>query len=176
MLPFEKMIKMDPDDSDGFINKTEILLKMGKIEEALKSIEKVIKMDPDNSTGYGLRSEIFLKIGKIEEIEGGNLKLRYEDIESGVVKEVEHDMVVLSTGILANDGISSMFKNDLKLDQFNYVMQQDLLANPAQTNIEGVYVAGTASGPMDIPDSILSAGAASAEIAGYLMEGEDHEK
>jgi len=116
------------------------------------------------------------KIGKIEEVDDGNLKLRYEDIESGVVKEAEHDMVVLSVGILANDGISSMFTNKLKLDQFNYVMQQDLLANPAQTNIDGVYVAGTASGPMDIPDSILSAGAASAEIAGYLREGEDHEK
>ena len=30
------------------------------------------------------------------------------------------------------------------------------------------FVAGTASGPMDIPDSILSAGAASAETASYL--------
>lgn len=116
------------------------------------------------------------KIGKIEEEENGDLKLRYEDIESGVVKEAKHDMVVLSVGILANDGISSLFKNNLELDQFNYVNQKDLLANPAQTNIEGVYVAGTASGPMDIPDSILSAGAASAEIAGYLMGGEDHEK
>lgn len=116
------------------------------------------------------------KIGKIEEVENGDLKLRYEDIESGIVKEAKHDMVVLSVGILPNDGISSMFKNKLKLDQFNYVDQKDLLANPAQTNIEGVYVAGTASGPMDIPDSIISAGAASAEIAGYLMEGDNHEK
>ncbi|NOQ27350.1 MAG: 4Fe-4S dicluster domain-containing protein [Bacteroidales bacterium] len=116
------------------------------------------------------------KIGTIKESENGDLKLRYEDIESGVVKEVEHDMVVLSVGILANDGISSMFKTKLKLDEFNYVDQKDLLANPAQTNIEGVYVAGTASGPMDIPDSILSAGAASAEIAGFLMEGNNHEK
>ncbi len=116
------------------------------------------------------------KIGKIKEIENGDLKLRYEDIESGVVKEAEHDMVVLSTGILANDGISSMFKDKLELDPFNYVEQKDILANPAQANIGGVYVAGTASGPMDIPDSILSAGAASAEIAGYLKEGERHEK
>ncbi len=115
------------------------------------------------------------KIGKIEEIEDGDLKLRYEDIESGTVKEANHDMVVLSTGILANDGVKSMFNNNLELDQFNYVQQRDLLANPAQTNIDGVYVAGTASGPMDIPDSILSAGAASSETAGYLRGG-THEK
>lgn len=114
------------------------------------------------------------KIGKIEEIEDGDLKLRYEDIEEGVVKEANHDMVVLSVGILANDGVSSMFKNKLELDSFNFVMQRDLLANPAQTSIPGVYVAGTASGPMDIPDSILSAGAASSETAGYLRGG-NHE-
>lgn len=114
------------------------------------------------------------KIGKIEEIEDGDLKLRYEDIEQGIVKEANHDMVVLSVGILANDGISSMFKNKLKLDPYSFVLQQDLLANPAQTSISGVYVAGTASGPMDIPDSILSAGAASSETAGYLRGG-NHE-
>lgn len=115
------------------------------------------------------------KIGQIEELEGGDLKLRYEDIEQGIVKEANHDMVVLSVGILANDGVTSLFQQNLELDQFNYVNQKDILANPAQTNISGVYVAGTASGPMDIPDSILSAGAASSETAGYLRGG-NHEK
>ncbi len=108
------------------------------------------------------------KIGKITETDNGNLLLRYEDIIEGVVKEAKHDLVVLSVGILANQGISSMFKDTLELDPFNYIKQSDELANPAKTTIRGVYVAGTASGPMDIPDSILSAGAASAEIAGYL--------
>ncbi len=116
------------------------------------------------------------KIGKIEETEDGDLKLRYEDIESGVVKEANHDMAVLSVGILANDGVSSMFNNKLEFDNYNFVEQKDILANPAQTSIDGVYVAGTASGPMDIPDSILSAGAASAEIGGYLMKGNNNEK
>jgi len=36
------------------------------------------------------------------------------------------------------------------------------------TSIEGVFVAGTAAGPMDIPDSILSAGSAASEAAGYV--------
>lgn len=45
-----------------------------------------------------------------------------------------------------------------------------MLVNPAQTSIEGVFVAGTATGPMDIPDSILSAGAASSEAISYLIQ------
>jgi heterodisulfide reductase subunit A len=110
------------------------------------------------------------KIARIEEKENGNLILRYEDIEdSGEVKEADHDLVVLSVGILSGSDVAPMFKNDrLELDEYGYVKQVDEVVNPAQTNIDGVFVAGTACGPMDIPDSILSAGAASAEAASYI--------
>jgi heterodisulfide reductase subunit A len=111
------------------------------------------------------------KVGKITEKENGNLILRYEDIEEGVVKEAEHDMVVLSVGVLPNLGIDDVFDNErLKLDPFNFIDQADILASPAKTSIEGVFVSGTASGPMDIPDSILSGGAASAEATSYLRK------
>jgi heterodisulfide reductase subunit A len=110
------------------------------------------------------------KIGKITEKEDGNLILRYEDINENIVREAEHDMVILSVGVLPNTDSSVLFsKGELKLDPFNFVFQADPLTNPAKTTIEGVFVAGTATGPMDIPDSILSAGAASAEAISYLI-------
>ncbi len=109
------------------------------------------------------------KIAKITEKEDGNLILRYENFETGKVTETEHDMVVLSIGVLANPKITSVFKNTkLELDKFNYIKQNDILTNPARTSIEGVFVAGTSTGPMDIPDTILSAGAAASETATYL--------
>ena len=112
------------------------------------------------------------KVGQIKEKENGDLMVRYEDIQEGIVKEAEHDLVVLSVGILPNTDFSTMFKNSkIKQDDFDYVYQVDELSSPAKTNIDGVFVAGTSSGPMDIPDSILSAGAASAEAAGYLKGG-----
>ncbi len=111
------------------------------------------------------------KVGKITEKENGNLMLRYEDIEAGVVKEAEHDMVVLSVGVLPNRGIDEVFDNKkLQLDPFHFINQTDILASPSKTSIDGVFVAGTASGPMDIPDSILSGGAASAETTSYLRK------
>ncbi len=73
------------------------------------------------------------KIGKISEKENGNLILRYEDIQEGIVKEAEHDMVVLSVGMLSNQSVHQI-------------------------------------GPMDIPDSILSAGSASSEAISYLIQ------
>jgi heterodisulfide reductase subunit A len=109
------------------------------------------------------------KIGKIIEKENGNLILRYEDINEGVVKEAEHDMAVLSVGVLPNNTPSGLFKNrELKLDAQKFVYQPEVLVSPARTSIEGVFVSGTASGPMDIPDSILSAGSAAAEAISYL--------
>jgi len=110
------------------------------------------------------------KIGRIKEKENGNLLVRYEDIESGMVKESEHDMVVLSVGMLPNEEVTSFFKKERpELDDCAYVKQTEELSSPSATSMRGVFVAGTASGPMDIPDSILSAGAASAETGSYLQ-------
>jgi heterodisulfide reductase subunit A len=113
------------------------------------------------------------KIGKIRETENGNgnLILRYEDINEGIIKEAEHDMVILSVGVLPNQDASGFFpKEELKLDPYKFIYQADSLISPARTSIDGVFVAGTASGPMDIPDSILSAGSASAEAISYLIQ------
>jgi len=109
------------------------------------------------------------KIGKITENEDGDLLMRYEDFETGQVKEATHDLAVLSVGILPNKLPANVFSNvDVELDDFGFIRQTDELANPSKTSVEGVFVAGTASGPMDIPDSIVSAGAASSETASYL--------
>jgi heterodisulfide reductase subunit A len=79
-------------------------------------------------------------------------------------------MVVLSVGVLPNTDSASIFSDEeLKLDPFSFVYQADPLTSPAKTSIAGVFVAGTATGPMDIPDSILSAGAASSEAMSYLI-------
>jgi heterodisulfide reductase subunit A-like polyferredoxin len=115
----------------------------------------------------------FIK-GKVAQItrkddDSGDLVLRYEDVTSGIVKEAKHDLVVLSVGVLPNNEITQVFTNqDLLLDDQNFIKQVDELISPSLTSIKGVFVAGTSAGPMDIPDSILSAGSAASEAAGYI--------
>jgi heterodisulfide reductase subunit A2 len=134
----------------------------------IRSFGKGFEEFYDQAKGMGVNF-VKGKIGKITENENGNLNLRYEDINENVVRETEHDLVVLSVGVLPNTDSSVLFPDgDLKLDLFNFVDQSDPLASPSKTSIEGVFVAGTATGPMDIPDSILSAGASSAEAISYL--------
>jgi heterodisulfide reductase subunit A len=111
------------------------------------------------------------KVGKISEKENGNLVLRYEDINAGRLKEAEHDLVVLSVGALANQDAAGFFANGLwEKDAFNFSRQKDLYFTPALSSIEGVFLAGTTSCPMDIPDTILSAGAASMEAIRYVRQ------
>jgi heterodisulfide reductase subunit A-like polyferredoxin len=114
------------------------------------------------------------KVARVREKEdgSGDLILRYENTETGQVKEMTHDLVVLSVGIQPNNGIVKAFRNEApELDEFRFIRQADVLTSPARTTLEGVFVAGTAAGPMDIPDSILSAGCAASEVAAYLNMG-----
>jgi heterodisulfide reductase subunit A-like polyferredoxin len=110
------------------------------------------------------------KIAKISEKENGNLLVRYEDIDNdGCVQEAEHDLVVLSTGIVANDECRQLFSDaELAVDDTLFVAQPGKQVDPARTSIPGVFSAGTATGPLDIPDSILHAGAAAAQTAAYI--------
>jgi heterodisulfide reductase subunit A-like polyferredoxin len=110
------------------------------------------------------------KVAKITEKEGGDLVLRYEDIDGGgVVREAEHDLVVLSVGFTPNPDFLSLFDGEaLEPDDMLFVREPEEHVNPAKTSIEGVFAAGAATGPMDIPDTILHSGAAAAQAASYL--------
>ena len=110
------------------------------------------------------------KVAQINQKENGNLDVQYEDIEGdGGLKHMEHDLVVLSTGFSPNIDSLSMFKNSqLEIDSYAYVEEIDEDINPGKTSIDGVFVAGAASAPRDIPDSILHSGAAVAQTAAYI--------
>ena len=110
------------------------------------------------------------KVAKIEERENGDLDVYHEDTEGkGRLEKTTHDLVVLSVGLLPNPEIAAVFKNErLELDDMGWVALKDENESAARTSVEGVFVAGTASGPKDIPDSVLEAAAAAAECSSYL--------
>ena len=111
------------------------------------------------------------KVAQIDQEENGNLSLTYEDIEGGGGRQkATHDLVVLSVGLLANPVSAGMFAaGQLGMDPFSYVRELDEDLEPGKTSIPGVFVAGTAAGIRDIPDTILHAGAAAAQTAAYLQ-------
>ncbi len=114
----------------------------------------------------------FLKgrVSGITETEAHNLVLRYEDIgNGGGAKEAEYDLVVLAVGVQPNAEAARLFApGELTLDAYGYMAEVDEDTEPAATSIPGVFLAGSASGPKDIPESILHAGAAVVQAAAYL--------
>jgi len=110
------------------------------------------------------------KVARIEETEDTNLTLFYEDVEGGEgPQEAEHDLVVLSVGLMPNPDALKLFKNgDLAADPDAWVKEMNENLYPALTSIDGVFVAGSASAARDIPDTILHAGAAAAQAAAHV--------
>ena len=110
------------------------------------------------------------RVSKVTEEPNGDLLVRYEDIENGGnIVEASYDLVVLAVGIQPNREVDKLFAGtSLGLDEYYYVAEPSAELNPGETNIPGVFVAGTASGAKDIVDTILHAGAAVAQVAAHL--------
>ncbi|MGO9111287.1 MAG: hypothetical protein ACLP9L_18835, partial [Thermoguttaceae bacterium] len=90
-------------------------------------------------------------------------------------KEARHDLVVLATGLLPNQGAFRLFPQGAPArDAYSYVRETDEELQPGQTSLDGVFVIGSATAVRDIPDTILHSEAAAAQIAAYLKRAEVH--
>jgi heterodisulfide reductase subunit A len=106
------------------------------------------------------------KVAKITEDEDHNPIVRVEVTEDGSVEERTFDLVVLSLGMVAGDPLSQF---GLKPDEDDgYVHIPSINASPCETQRPGVFVTGTAGGPMDIVDSIVTASAAATAASAYI--------
>jgi heterodisulfide reductase subunit A len=87
----------------------------------------------------------------------------------GKTQKLDADMLVLSTGMKPSNGterLAELFNVELTDSGF-YKEIDEKVAN-ISTRAPGVFIAGTASGPKNIPDSIAQAGAAAYMSANYL--------
>jgi heterodisulfide reductase subunit A len=108
------------------------------------------------------------KVARITEDEAQNPTVRVELIdEASRVVERSHDMVVLSVGMLPAFDPRPIYQVDTAMDD-GFVHTPLPNMAPCVTSRPGVFVTGTAAGPMDIVDSIVTAGAAAAEAAAFL--------
>lgn len=97
-----------------------------------------------------------------ENPETKNLTLRYEDMETGKAMTEEVDLVVLSTGLLPSDRNEKLAKIlGIELNHLGYFKETDPLLAPLETNVQGIYLCGGATGPIDIAESVVQAAAAS---------------
>jgi heterodisulfide reductase subunit A len=107
------------------------------------------------------------KVARITEDENQNPIVRVELIDEGSqIVERTHDLIALSVGMLPGYDPRATYGVPVADDGFVQIPEPNI--SPAVTARKGIFVTGTASGPMDIVDSIVMAGAAAAEAAAFL--------
>jgi len=99
----------------------------------------------------------------------GNILLTYENTLEGTVQEVDVDLLVLSAGMEPSAGtseIASVLGLDKSPGRFLKEIHQCL--SPQETKSPGIFIAGCASGPKNIPYSVSSALAAAADTSAIV--------
>jgi heterodisulfide reductase subunit A2 len=111
------------------------------------------------------------KVASIREDAENNPIVKVELTDDGHIVERTHDLVVLSLGMLPAHRSREALEMPLGADQFVAVPTPN--ASPCATARPGIFVTGTAMGPMDIVDSIVSAGAVAAAVSACIRKHQD---
>jgi heterodisulfide reductase subunit A len=107
------------------------------------------------------------KVASIKEDENQNPIVRVESVDVPTrIFERTHDLVVLSVGMLPGDNPQPLYGVPTAEDGFVDIPSPNI--SPCVTSRPGIFVTGTAAGPMDIVDSIVMAGSAATEASAYL--------
>jgi heterodisulfide reductase subunit A len=110
---------------------------------------------------------------EVEVLPDGKLRVKGEDANLGRVVQVDVDMVVLSSAIEApHDAaqVGSLFGLGRSPD--GWFAESHPKMRPVETNTDGVFLAGCAQGPKDVPDTVAHAGAAASMALALLDKGE----
>jgi len=105
--------------------------------------------------------------GDIYKTEDDGLQVTYYDAAAGSNREEKFDLVVLSIGITPSSDLNRMVELfDMRLDETGFAGG---VRNGQPFSVAGVFVAGTASGPMSIAESVASAAQAALAVTTYLQ-------
>jgi heterodisulfide reductase subunit A len=101
--------------------------------------------------------------------ENGGLVVRGADTLSGQAVTVHADLVVLATAMVPSD---SDLPKQLRLgvDPYGFLQEAHPKLRPVETLSAGVFVAGTAKAPGDIPDTVAQASAAASKALELLSK------
>ena len=104
--------------------------------------------------------------------DGESPVVRYEETDAGEIREEAYDMVVLAPALIPSDGTAELAARlGVDVDDDGFFATTEAGGDMTQTTREGVYAAGAATGPKDIPDSVAeAAGAASRALEHVSME------
>ena len=148
---------------------TEVTCYYMDIRSFGKGFEEFYKTSQEK---YGIE---FIRGRPAEILENDDLTLtvRAEDTLLGKVTEYTYDLVVLSVGLEPPKG-SNELRQTLGLSRTTdgFYMEAHPKLRPVDTLTDGVYIAGVAQGPKDIPDAVAQGSAAASRASIPMAKGE----
>jgi len=119
--------------------------------------------------------------GKVAEVtdaarlpgEEGKLIIQVEDTLAGKQRRIPVDMVILSTGLEPRkDSKETAKRFGISCSANGWFIEKHPKLDPVATMTEGIYIAGCAQGPKDIPASVSQGAAAAARVLGKIQQKE----
>jgi heterodisulfide reductase subunit A len=108
---------------------------------------------------------------QIESGGNGQLRVQYEDTEQGRLVQAEFGMVVLANAVAPQEGLAELGQRlGIELDEDGFIRIEEVQGGMVATTRPGIYAAGCASGPKDIPDSVCEGSGAAALALTHLTK------
>lgn len=131
-----------------------------------KAYEEFVRRAQDEYGAIYIRG----RVGKIYQM-GEQLIVRGEDSLLGRPVEVVADLVVLATGVEANEGAQDLAQTlSISYDTYSFLNEAHPKLRPVETNTDGIFLAGMVAGPKDIPDTVSQASAAAVKVCGLFSK------
>jgi heterodisulfide reductase subunit A len=158
-------------------------LKLAHLVES-KTSARIYDFYIDMRTGGKMYEEFYKRLqregaifinGRPSEIlpEKGRLAVYVEDRALGEQMRVPVDMVILSVGLEPRyDARDVARKFGISTDSDGWFKEKHPKLDPVATMTDGVFIAGCAQGPRDIPESVAQGAAAAARVLTFIRQGE----
>ena len=126
----------------------------------LRAYGKDFQQYYDRATHHGVRY-VRGRPSSVEENADQSVTIAYEDTLTGETHHEQFDLLVLSTAVVpAPDNRRLAQALNIAVDEHGFFVSRDVLLAPLHSTREGIFLAGGAQGPNDIPDSVAQASGA----------------
>lgn len=112
------------------------------------------------------------RVSEVSETIDGQVLVKAEDTLVGKPVKVRLDLLVLMAGIVCNRENQALLKAvQLPVDDDGFFRSRDNIASITQSDRDGIFFAGTCTGPKTIPETIAEARSAALNVYNYLKGG-----
>jgi len=113
--------------------------------------------------------------GRVSKVfrDGEKVRVWGVDTLTGKSIEISADLVVLATAMVPNLGVKELARKlNIIFDEHGFITEAHIKLRPVETLTSGIYVAGTAQWPRDLPDTVSSASGAASKILSLFSRKE----